>query len=116
MLIPLGGLFLKPTELSLGQFWSIVTSRRVCHALEVSFGLSLGAAAINLVFGTLIVWALVRYEFPGKRIFDAIIDIPFALPTAVAGIALTLCSPRMAGSGVCWRRSGSRWRSRRSAS
>ena len=57
--------------------------------MQISFGLSLTAAAINLVFGTLIVWALVRYEFPGKRIFDAIIDIPFALPTAVACIALT---------------------------
>jgi sulfate transport system permease protein len=89
VLIPLGGLFLKTAELSFGQFWSIVTSRRTLHALEISFGLSLAAAAINLVFGTLIVWALVRYKFPGKRIFDAIIDIPFALPTAVAGIALT---------------------------
>jgi len=89
VLIPLGGLFLKTTELSFDQFWSIVTGRRALHALEISFGLSLAAAAINLVFGTLIVWALVRYEFPGKRIFDAIIDIPFALPTAVAGIALT---------------------------
>ena len=89
VLIPLGGLFLKTTELSLDQFWSIVTSRRALHALEISFGLSLAAATINLIFGTLIVWALVRYEFPGKRVFDAIIDIPFALPTAVAGIALT---------------------------
>jgi sulfate transport system permease protein len=89
VLIPLGGLFLKTSELSAGQFWSIVSSRRVLHALEISFGLSLGAAAINLVFGTLIAWALVRYEFPFKRLFDAIIDIPFALPTAVAGIALT---------------------------
>ena len=66
-----------------------MTSRRALNALRVSFGLSLAAAAINLVFGTLIVWALVRYEFPCKRVFDAIIDIPFALPTAVAGIALT---------------------------
>jgi sulfate transport system permease protein len=89
VLIPVAGLFLKSTELSLDQFWSIVTSRRSLHAFQVSFGLSLLAAAINLVFGTLIVWALVRYEFLGKRIFDAIIDIPFALPTAVAGIVLT---------------------------
>jgi len=89
VLIPIAGLFLKSSELSLDQFWSIVSSRRSLHALQISFGLSLIAAAINLVFGTLIVWALVRYEFPGKRIFDAIIDIPFALPTAVAGIALT---------------------------
>ena len=89
VLIPLGALFLKASELSLGQFWTIVTGRRVLHALELSFGLSLAAAAINLVFGTVIVWALVRYGFPFKRLFDAIIDIPFALPTAVAGIALT---------------------------
>ncbi len=89
VLIPLACLFLKTSELSAGQFWSIVSSRRVLHALEISFGLSLAAAAVNLVFGTLIAWALVRYEFPLKRAFDAIIDIPFALPTAVAGIALT---------------------------
>jgi sulfate transport system permease protein len=89
VLIPLAGLFLKTSELSFGEFWSIVSSRRVLHALEVSFGLSFAAAMINLVFGTLIAWALVRYEFPLKRVFDAIIDIPFALPTAVAGIALT---------------------------
>lgn len=89
VLIPLAGLFLKTTELSLDQFWSIVASRRTLNALQVSFGLSIAAAFINLVFGTLVVWALVRYEFPFKRIFDAIIDIPFALPTAVAGIALT---------------------------
>jgi len=89
VLIPVAGLFLKSTELSFDQFWSIVTSRRSLHAFQVSFGLSLLAAAINLVFGVLIVWTLVRYEFPGRRVFDAIIDIPFALPTAVAGIALT---------------------------
>jgi sulfate transport system permease protein len=89
VLIPLGGLFLKTTELSVGQFWAIMSSRRVLHALEISFGLSFGAAVINLIFGTLIAWALVRYEFPLKRLFDAMIDIPFALPTAVAGVALT---------------------------
>ncbi len=89
VLIPLAGLFLKSTELSFDQFWSIVTARRTLNALRVSFGLSLAAAVINLVFGTLIVWALVRYEFPFKRLFDALIDIPFALPTAVAGISLT---------------------------
>jgi sulfate transport system permease protein len=89
VLIPLAALFLKTTELSFDQFWTIVTSRRVVHALQISFGLSLAAAFINLVFGFAVVWALVRYEFPFKRIFDALIDIPFALPTAVAGIALT---------------------------
>jgi sulfate/thiosulfate transport system permease protein len=89
VLIPLAGLFLKTTELSLERFLAIMTSRRVLHALELSFGLSLLAALVNLFFGLVIVWALVRYEFPGRRILDAIIDIPFALPTAVAGIALT---------------------------
>jgi sulfate/thiosulfate transport system permease protein len=89
VLIPLAGLFLKTTELSFERFLVILTSPRVLHALELSFGLSLLAALVNLVFGLVIVWALVRYEFPGRRILDAIIDIPFALPTAVAGIALT---------------------------
>jgi sulfate transport system permease protein len=89
VLIPLAALFLKTAELSPERFVAIVTSRRVLHALELSFGLSLAAAATNLVFGSLVVWALVRYDFPGRRLFDAIVDIPFALPTAVAGIALT---------------------------
>jgi sulfate transport system permease protein len=89
VLIPLAGLFLKTAELSLDQFWSIVTSRRALNALRISFGISLAAAVTNMVFGLVVVWALVRYEFPFKRLFDAIIDIPFALPTAVAGIALT---------------------------
>jgi len=89
VLIPLGGLFLKTAELSPSQFWSIVTGTRALNALKISFGLSLVAAAVNLFFGALVGWALVRYEFPGKRLVDAIIDIPFALPTAVAGIALT---------------------------
>ena len=89
VLIPLAALFLKTAELSFSQFIDIISSRRVLHALQLSFGLSLAAAAVNLVFGTLVVWALVRYRFPGRRVFDAIVDIPFALPTAVAGIALT---------------------------
>jgi sulfate/thiosulfate transport system permease protein len=89
ILIPLAGLFLKASELSLDQFWGILASRRTLHALRISFGLALGAAAVNLVMGMVIVWALVRYRFPGRRIFDAIVDIPFALPTAVAGVALT---------------------------
>jgi sulfate/thiosulfate transport system permease protein len=89
VLIPLAAIFLKTAELSFSQFVSIVTSNRVLHALKLSFGLSLAAAATNLVFGTIVVWALVRYRFPGRRLLDAIVDIPFALPTAVAGIALT---------------------------
>nr|WP_283810639.1 sulfate ABC transporter permease subunit CysT [Rhodopseudomonas rhenobacensis] len=89
ILIPLAGLFVKTAELSLSQFIDTVTSNRTLHALQISFGLAFAAALVNLVAGLLIVWALVRYRFPGRRIFDAIVDIPFALPTAVAGIALT---------------------------
>src|SRR5882757_5465397 len=89
VLLPLAALFLKTTELTFSQFIGIIASQRVLHAFQLSFGLSLLAAVVNLVFGTLVVWALVRYRFPGRRLFDAIVDIPFALPTAVAGIALT---------------------------
>ncbi|MCO5132031.1 MAG: sulfate ABC transporter permease subunit CysT [Xanthobacteraceae bacterium] len=89
ILIPLAGLFLKTFELSLAEFVGIVTSRRTLNALKISFGLAFAAALVNLVMGGIVVWALVRYRFPGRRLFDAIVDIPFALPTAVAGIALT---------------------------
>ncbi|CAL74984.1 sulfate/thiosulfate transport protein (ABC superfamily, membrane) [Bradyrhizobium sp. ORS 278] len=89
VLIPLAGLFVRSTDLSLAQFWDIVTSRRTLSALKISFGLSFAAALVNLVMGTIVVWALVRYRFPGRRLFDAIVDVPFALPTAVAGVALT---------------------------
>lgn len=89
ILIPLASLFLKTSELSLQQFIASVTSHRALHALSVSFGIAFAAALVNLVAGVLVVWALVRYRFPGRRIFDAIVDIPFALPTAVAGIALS---------------------------
>jgi sulfate transport system permease protein len=89
ILIPLAGLFVKTTELSFAQFIGTVTSARTLHALKLSFGLAFAAALVNLVAGLVIVWALVRYRFPGRRIFDAIVDIPFALPTAVAGVALS---------------------------
>lgn len=89
VLLPLAALFLKTTELTFARFVQIVTSARVIHALELSFGLSALAALVNLIFGFAVVWALVRYEFPGRKLLDAIVDIPFALPTAVAGIALT---------------------------
>lgn len=89
ILIPLAGLFLKSLELSPEQFWNILSSRRTLNALRVSFGLAFAAACVNLVMGSIIVWALVRYRFPGRRLFDAIVDVPFALPTAVAGVALT---------------------------
>ena len=71
ILIPLAGLFLKTLDLSLEQFWGIVTSRRTLNALKISFGLSFAAACVNLVMGTIVVWALVRYRFPGRRLFDA---------------------------------------------
>lgn len=89
ILIPLAGLFLKSLELSPEQFWNILSSRRTLNALRVSFGLAFAAACVNLVMGSIIVWALVRYRFPGRRLFDAVVDVPFALPTAVAGVALT---------------------------
>jgi sulfate transport system permease protein len=89
VLIPLAGLFLRSADLGPDQFWTILSSRRTLNALKISFGLAFAAALINLVFGAVVLWALERYSFPGKRLLDAIIDIPFALPTAVAGIALT---------------------------
>jgi len=89
VLIPLAGVFLKTFELSLVEFWQVATSPRALASYRISFGLSMIAAAINAVFGLLLAWVLVRYRFPGKRLVDALIDLPFALPTAVAGIALT---------------------------
>jgi sulfate transport system permease protein len=89
VLIPLSAVFIKSSSLSPVQFWDIVTAPRVVASYKLSFGASLLAAAINSVFGLLLAWALVRYTFPGKRLIDALVDLPFALPTAVAGIALT---------------------------
>lgn len=89
VLIPIAAVFIKTSELSFAEFWSVVTAPRVMASYKLSFGASLIAAAINAVFGLLLAWALVRYSFPGKKIVDALIDLPFALPTAVAGIALT---------------------------
>lgn len=89
VLIPLAAVFIKSSALSFGEFWEVVSAPRVVATYKVSFGLSLLAAAINAVFGLLLAWALVRYRFPGKKLVDALVDLPFALPTAVAGIALT---------------------------
>jgi sulfate transport system permease protein len=89
VLIPLAGLFVKAGGLGAQGLWDIWTQPRVLSALKLSFGTALVAAAFNAVMGTLVAWVFVRYRFPGKRIFDAMIDLPFALPTAVAGIALT---------------------------
>ncbi len=89
VLIPLAGLGLKAASLGWSEFWAIVSDQRTVNALETSFGSSLVAALVNVVFGVLTAWVLVRYNFPGRRLLDAIVDLPFALPTAVAGIALT---------------------------
>jgi sulfate transport system permease protein len=89
VLIPLAGVFFRTATLGVDGLIHVLTSARVVAALKLSFGTSLVAALINVVFGSLVAWVFVRYEFPGKRLFDAMIDLPFALPTAVAGIALT---------------------------
>jgi sulfate transport system permease protein len=89
VLIPLAALFIKSATLPLAEIVRIATSQRTLQALWVSFGSSLLAALVNLVFGVLLAWVLVRYKFIGRRLLDAIVDLPFALPTAVAGIALS---------------------------
>jgi sulfate transport system permease protein len=89
VLIPLAALALRPVDLGLSGFFAAVTQTRVLAALKLSFTTAFFAAAINAVFGLAVAWMLVRYEFPGKKVVDAIVDLPFALPTAVAGIALT---------------------------
>jgi len=89
VLVPLTAVLLKTATLSWPQFWAIVSAPRAVASYKLSFGASLLAAAINAVFGLMLAWSLVRYSFPGKRIIDALVDLPFALPTAVAGISLT---------------------------
>lgn len=89
VLIPLSAAFIKTAELSFGEFWTAVTAPRVVASYKLTFGASLIGALINAVFGLLTAWVLTRYTFPGKRLIDALVDLPFALPTAVAGIALT---------------------------
>jgi sulfate/thiosulfate transport system permease protein len=89
VLIPLAALLLRPWELGVDGVIAAVTAPRVLAALKLSFGAAFIASLINAVFGLIVAWVLVRYEFPGKRVIDALVDLPFALPTAVAGIALT---------------------------
>lgn len=89
VLIPLSAAFIRTTELTWPEFWSIVTTPRVVASYRLTFGASFAAACVNVVFGLLVAWVLVRYHFPGKKLIDALVDLPFALPTAVAGIALT---------------------------
>ncbi|MDO9416251.1 sulfate ABC transporter permease subunit CysT [Pararhizobium sp.] len=89
ILIPLSGLVWRASSLGWAKFFSIATDQRTLSALYISFGTAFLAAIVNVVFGVILAWVLVRYTFPGKRIIDAMVDLPFALPTAVAGIALT---------------------------
>jgi sulfate transport system permease protein len=89
VLIPLSAAFLKTIPLGWERFWGIVTDPRVVASYRLTFGAALIGATINAFFGLLVAWVLVRYSFPGKRIIDALVDLPFAIPTAVAGIALT---------------------------
>ena len=89
ILIPLAALFLKAAGLGPGEWWNILTSPRVLAAAKLTFGASAAAAGVSMVLGLLVAWVLVRYEFPGKKVLDAMVDLPFALPTAVAGITLT---------------------------
>jgi sulfate transport system permease protein len=89
VLVPLAALVIKSTSLTWQRFWEIVSDPRVTASYRLSFGASLAAALINTVFGFIVAWVLVRYRFPGKKVVDALVDLPFALPTAVAGIALT---------------------------
>jgi sulfate transport system permease protein len=89
VLVPLSGLVWKAAELSPARLWDVIASERALAAYRLSFGASFVAALINVVFGGLVAWVLARYAFPGRRLVDALVDLPFALPTAVAGIALT---------------------------
>jgi len=88
VLIPLSGLVWRSAELGLAEFWALTTDERTLQALKISFGAAFVAALVNVLFGVVVAWVLVRYRFPGRRVLDAMVDLPFALPTAVAGIAL----------------------------
>lgn len=89
VLIPLAGLVLTAMKMSWADFWATATAPRVLASYRLTFGAAAAAATINVVFGSVVAWVLVRYRFPGKKVVDALVDLPFALPTAVAGIALT---------------------------
>ena len=89
VMIPLAGIFVVTARMPWEEFWQVITSRQVVASYRVTFGISLAAASVNAVFGLLVAWVLVRYRFPGRKLIDGMVDLPFALPTAVAGIALT---------------------------
>jgi sulfate transport system permease protein len=109
VLIPLSALVLKTFTLSWDQFWAAISSPRVLASYRLTFGASLIAALVNVVFGLLVAWVLVRYSFPGKKVVDALVDLPFALPTAVAGISSRRCWRATAGSASIWSRWASSW-------
>jgi len=114
VLLPIGALFMQGASYGPGNIWATVNRERVWAALLLSFRLSLLAALFNLVFGVLLAWVLVRYRFPGRRVMDAAVDLPFALPTAVAGIALTaLYAPNGAfgalAAEIGWRIAYTQW-------
>lgn len=96
VLIPLSATFTRTASLTWPEFWNVVTAPRVIASYRLTFGASFAAALVNTIFGLLVAWVLVRYRFPGKKLVDAAVDLPFALPTAVAGISLTAL---YAGSG-----------------
>ena len=104
VLIPLAGTFLKSATLTGSAFWTTILSPRALASYRLTFGAALIAAVVNVVFGLIVAWVLVRYKFPGRKLVDALVDLPFALPTAVAGIALTaIYSPKgWIGSVVPW--------------
>jgi sulfate transport system permease protein len=89
VVIPIAGLFLRSFQMSWADFWRLATMDRAVAAYKLTFGASLIAALLNAFFGSIVAWVLVRYQFPGKRILDALVDFPFALPTAVAGVTLS---------------------------
>jgi sulfate transport system permease protein len=89
VLIPMSAVFIRSSGMGWGEYWSAITGRQVMASYKVTFGISFLAAVTNAFFGFIVAWILTRYRFPGRRIFDALVDLPFALPTAVAGIALT---------------------------
>ena len=101
VLLPLSTVFVRTADLSASAFWGTVTDPRVMASYRVTFGASFAAAVVNSIFGLLVAWVLVRYRFPGRRLVDAMVDLPFALPTAVAGIALTtLVHPERVGGSI----------------
>jgi sulfate/thiosulfate transport system permease protein len=106
VLIPLSALVWRTSSLSFEEIWAAVSAPRALAAYKLSFGAAAGAALIDAFFGLIIAWVLVRYEFPGRKIFDAIVDLPFALPTAVAGIALTAIYAETGPAGALFAKLG----------